>query len=160
MGREPHLETARLIALETIMTEGLVLDREAIGKRLKGLRNERCFTQKEMGDFLGIPWRRYQTYEVAVRLPTVAAALILAKRLSVNLDWLMTGSGTRHTVEQARELGIRISIATYLEMRDKNVVLSPNLFELIVRKANNKGIQEGSVTASDIETFIELTIAR
>ena len=63
--------------------------------RLKGLRKEKRFTQREMGEYLGITLRAYQCYEQGTRYPEFPGLIKLADFFDVSLDYLVGRSDHR-----------------------------------------------------------------
>ena len=58
-------------------------------ERLRELRNERGFTQKELAEHLNITPRAYQYYEQGERFPDFHGLLALADYLGVKIDYLV-----------------------------------------------------------------------
>ena len=56
--------------------------------RLKEIRKERNFTQKNVADHLGIAERAYQNYEYGKREPNLETLIKLANYFDVTLDFL------------------------------------------------------------------------
>lgn len=68
---------------------------ESFKDRLKGLRKEKRFTQREMGERLGITLRAYQSYEYGTRYPEFPGLIKLADFFDVSLDYLVGRSDHR-----------------------------------------------------------------
>ncbi|MCI8826707.1 MAG: helix-turn-helix transcriptional regulator [Lachnospiraceae bacterium] len=62
--------------------------------RLKEIRKERNFTQKNVADHLGIAERAYQNYEYGKREPNLKTLIKLANYFDVTLDFLSGRSDT------------------------------------------------------------------
>ncbi len=62
--------------------------------RLKEIRKERNFTQKNVADHLGIAERAYQNYEYGKREPNLETLIKLANYFDVTLDFLSGRSDT------------------------------------------------------------------
>jgi tetratricopeptide (TPR) repeat protein len=76
---------------------------ESIGQRLRRLRHERGFSQRELAG-PGVSYAYISRIEAGARRPSVKALRMLARKLGVSADYLETGSELRDTDE--RELKI------------------------------------------------------
>lgn len=63
--------------------------------RLKSLRKGKRMTQREMGEYLGITMRAYQSYEQGTRYPEFPGLIKLADFFDVSLDYLVGRSSHR-----------------------------------------------------------------
>ena len=61
----------------------------AFSERLKLLRQENRYTQREMADTCGIKLRGYQHYEYGQNYPTVLGLIEIAKFFDVSTDYLL-----------------------------------------------------------------------
>lgn len=64
-------------------------------ERLKELRRERHFKQKEMAEELGLGQRAYESYEREERCPDFHGLIRLADYFDVSLDYLVGRSDVR-----------------------------------------------------------------
>ena len=64
-------------------------------ERLRSLRQEQRYKQREMADICGVQLRSYQAYEYRQSYPDVAGLLRLADFFNVSLDYLMGRSDVR-----------------------------------------------------------------
>jgi transcriptional regulator with XRE-family HTH domain len=64
-----------------------------IGDRLKQLRDSLNHDRNQMADRLGITVSSYSRYEGGTMLPGLNILIMLARRLDLSLDWLITGKG-------------------------------------------------------------------
>src|SRR5438094_7633999 len=76
---------------------------ETIGQRLRRLRLERGFSQRDLAE-KGVSYAYISRIEAGARRPSVKALRMLARKLGVSADYLETGSELRDT--DARELKI------------------------------------------------------
>src|SRR6476646_8379882 len=83
--------------------EGLAEPQETIGQRLRRLRLERGFSQRERSE-PGVSYAYISRIEGGARRPSVKALRMLARKLGVSADYLETGSEIRESDE--RELRI------------------------------------------------------
>jgi len=66
-----------------------VIDKEAIGKRLKELRKKEKLKQKEVAEKLNITRSAYTQYELGISLITLESAMKLAEVYRCSLDYLV-----------------------------------------------------------------------
>lgn len=64
----------------------------SLSNRLKNLRIEKGFRQKDIADILDITTSAYGFYEQGKRTPTIEVLIALSKLYKVSLDWLISGS--------------------------------------------------------------------
>lgn len=60
-------------------------------ERLKTLRKENSFTQKQIADILGVDRSTYAYYELARTRPDIDSLVVLAKIFKVSTDYLLLG---------------------------------------------------------------------
>lgn len=72
-------------------------------ERLRSLRQEQRYKQREMADICGVQLRSYQAYEYRQSYPDVPGLLRLADFFDVSLDYLMGRSDVRE-VQKPSEL--------------------------------------------------------
>lgn len=60
-----------------------------MGERLRELRFERNFTQKQIAEALGISIRAYSHYEIGDREPSIEIIKLLCKLFNVSADYLL-----------------------------------------------------------------------
>jgi transcriptional regulator with XRE-family HTH domain len=65
--------------------------RKAFGKRLKDLRKQRRWTQKEMAAKIGLQLSQFNKYESGMHVPPADKLLQLAEVFSTTTDYLLTG---------------------------------------------------------------------
>ena len=65
--------------------------RRAFGKRLKDLRKQRRWTQKEMAAKIGLQLSQFNKYESGMHVPPADKLLQLAEVFSTTTDYLLTG---------------------------------------------------------------------
>jgi len=66
----------------------------AIGARLRDLREERGWTQRELDSRLGILQSKLSKYESGTHQPSLRTLVRMANLFGVSTDYLLTGSGT------------------------------------------------------------------
>jgi transcriptional regulator with XRE-family HTH domain len=66
--------------------------RKAFGKRLKELRNQRRWTQKEVAARIGLQLSQFNKYESGMHVPPADKLLQLAELFATTTDYLLTGA--------------------------------------------------------------------
>jgi tetratricopeptide (TPR) repeat protein len=120
--------------IRTGVTKGEEMRAEPIGVRLKRLRLERGFSQRDLSD-PGVSYAYISRIEAGARTPSVKALRMLARKLGVSVEYLETGRDLRETDE--REL--RIADAE-LELRlASDVESAERKLEAILDEATQAG---------------------
>ncbi len=73
--------------------------------RLKALRQENNFTQKQISDILGLDRSTYAYYELARTRPDIDTLVMLAKIFKVSTDYLLLGDQENKGVSCVNEEG-------------------------------------------------------
>jgi transcriptional regulator with XRE-family HTH domain len=66
-------------------------DRQAFGVRLKELRKQKRWTQKELAAKIGIQLSQLNKYEAGMHVPPVDKLILLAELFGTTTDYLLTG---------------------------------------------------------------------
>ena len=75
---------------EQIMQDSTV--RKDFGNRVKELRKEKGWTQKELGNRIGVTYAQLNKYEGGTNAPPLDKLLALASALETTVDYLITGN--------------------------------------------------------------------
>jgi transcriptional regulator with XRE-family HTH domain len=67
--------------------------RKAFGNRLKQLRKNKDWTQKDLAAKLGIRFGQLNKYECGLNAPPMEKLVQMAELLDVTMDYLLTGDG-------------------------------------------------------------------
>lgn len=88
-----------------------------IGNRIRKLRTEKGFTQKEMAEMIGIPYSTYSNYENNNREPSLEQLNKIAKALNLTLQNLISpGSITTEVILDSDEMAtLYLGIISNLE---------------------------------------------
>lgn len=127
-----------------------------IGERMALVRATKRMSQKAMGEYLSVPWRTYQNYEIGSREMPVDFALAYCKKLEIRIDWLIDGNGG-----QRRQSGLSSLKATLIKIDDQaratgNALPLESLADIAVRLLKKE--RDGhAITNQDFEDYIELT---
>lgn len=66
--------------------------RKVFGARLKGLRKQKGWAQKELAGLVGIRFQQLNKYESGLNIPPAEMLVKLADALGVTVDYLLTGN--------------------------------------------------------------------
>ena len=114
--------------------------RKELGSRIKALRKQKLWSQKQMAEKLGIPFRQLNKYESAQNLPPADKLLLMAEVLGTSVDYLLTGNlGTSQTAEN--RLLERLRIVQKLKPEDQDAVI--RLLDALLVKHRLEGVLQG-----------------
>jgi len=116
--------------------------RESLAERLKRLRLERGFSQRELSS-PGVSYAYISRIEAGARQPSVKALRKLAQKLGVSADYLETGSEVR--ADELREL--RLSEAELRLRLEQDADASAEEFGALLEEAREAGDSEAVLRA-------------
>jgi transcriptional regulator with XRE-family HTH domain len=117
----------------------------AISERIRQLRQERRWSQAELGERVGVHQKQISAYERGANIPSTEVLIRLAEVLDVTLDYLaFEAKGQRAKLDiQDRELLRRFEAVDKLPERDKalaremlDLLLLKNRFQELVESAS------------------------
>lgn len=76
----------------------------SIGKRLLEVRKSTGLSQAEFGKLFELSDRAYKNYELEIRDLPIRKASAIAKRYSINLNWLINGEGARNSAKHVEKM--------------------------------------------------------
>ena len=79
---------------EQVMQDSSI--RKAFGERVKQLRKDKGWTQKELGKMIGVTYAQLNKYEGGTNAPPLDKLHSLASALETSIDYLVTGHLTEH----------------------------------------------------------------
>lgn len=106
----------------------------AIGDRIRRLRQDRRWTQAELGEKLDVQQKQVSAYERGVNIPSTEVLIKLAEVFNVTLDYLAfeaEGQPARVNI-QDRELLRRFESVDKLAEQDKD--LAKEILDLLILK--------------------------
>lgn len=80
--------------IEQIMQDSSI--RKAFGERVKQLRKDKGWTQKELGNKIGVTYAQLNKYEGGTNAPPLDKLHTLASALETTIDFLVTGNLAEH----------------------------------------------------------------
>ena len=106
--------------------------RKEFGKRLKELRKEKGWTQKELANQLDIRYSHLNKYESGMHIPPVEKLIHLADIFQVSLDYLVKGLPMDESPIRNELLHKRFKILETFEEEDKSTVIK--IIDAIIAK--------------------------
>jgi len=98
--------------------------RKAFGGRLRELRKERHWTQKEMAARLGIRQTHYTKYETGMHVPPLDKIIPLARLFGVSLDRLVLGETPSNQPVKDARLALRFQALEDFNPQDRETVIT------------------------------------
>ena len=75
------------------------MDQEKIGHFIAEIRKKKGFTQRELGEKVGIGYRSVSKWEQGITVPDISIIPILAKKLDVTIDELLNGEYCQNSIQ-------------------------------------------------------------
>ncbi len=97
--------------------------RKAFGPRLKDLRKQKRWAQKEMAAKVGIRFQQLNKYESGLNIPPAVMLLKLADVLGMTVDYLLTGNPVEETPLGQARLFQRFQAVERFEVDDQEAVI-------------------------------------
>lgn len=97
--------------------------RKAFGKRLKELRNQRRWTQKEVAARIGLQLSQFNKYESGMHVPPADKLIQLAELFATTTDYLLTGAVTDAQPITNTRLMERFRALTQCEPEEQEAVI-------------------------------------
>ena len=106
--------------------------RKAFGVRLKGLRKQRNWAQKELAAQVDIRFQQLNKYESGLNIPPAEMLVKLADALGVTVDFLLTGNPVEDSPLANSRLFRRFKVLEALTTDDQETVIK--VIDAIVAK--------------------------
>jgi transcriptional regulator with XRE-family HTH domain len=97
--------------------------RKAFGARLKQLRKQKSWMQKELAEKIDVRFAQLDKYESGLHTPPLDKLVLLAEVLGTTVDYLLTGDGTEAPPLHSQRLLARLQELQQLDDKDQNTVL-------------------------------------
>lgn len=97
--------------------------RKAFGVRLKGLRKQKNWAQKELAAQVGIRFQQLNKYESGLNIPPAEMLVKLADALGVTVDFLLTGNPVEDSPLASSRLFRRFKVLEALTAEDQETVI-------------------------------------
>jgi transcriptional regulator with XRE-family HTH domain len=97
--------------------------RKAFGARLKALRKQKNWAQKELSALVEIRFQQLNKYESGLNIPPAEMLVKLADALGVTVDFLLTGNPVEDTPLANSRLFRRFKVLEALAQDDQETVI-------------------------------------
>ena len=97
--------------------------RKVMGTRLKTLRKQKAWSQKELAAKVGIRFQQLNKYESGLNTPPAEMLVRLADVLAVSVDFLLTGNPVEGTPLASSRLFRRFQVLEALGNDDQETVI-------------------------------------
>jgi transcriptional regulator with XRE-family HTH domain len=97
--------------------------RKAFGARLKTLRKQKNWAQKELAALVGIRFQQLNKYESGLNIPPAEMLVKLADTLAVSVDFLLTGNPVEDSPLASSRLFRRFQVLEVLAPEDQETVI-------------------------------------
>ncbi len=97
--------------------------RKLFGKRLKALRNQKKWTQKELAGMLNIGFSQYNKYELGLHIPPIEKLIQLVQLLDTTLDYLLIGDSPNGSSLHNTRLFRRFQALEDFDEEDKGAII-------------------------------------
>jgi len=90
--------------LDELIRDNTTESKEAVGARLKQVRTASSMNQTQFAKSIGYAQKSYSAYERGYRMCSLDAAILIAKKYDVTLDYIFMGVVDGLTVKRIREV--------------------------------------------------------
>ena len=97
--------------------------RKAFGVRLKELRKQKGWTQKQLANQLNVRYSHLNKYESGMHIPPIERLIQLANIFEVSLDYLVMGTPIEETPIKNDVLFRRFKALEFFKAEDKDTVI-------------------------------------
>lgn len=97
--------------------------RKAFGERLKRLRNQKGWTQKELASMVDIGFSQFNKYEMGLHIPSLEKLIQLAELLDSTLDYLLMGDRNDRGDLNDTRLAKRFKELERFQSEDKEAII-------------------------------------
>ena len=111
--------------------------RKAVGARVKQLRKQRHWTQKELANRLAIRYQLLNKYEGGQHIPPAETLIHLAEALHTSVDYLLTGNPIEASPLADSRLFKRFKDLEAFDAEDQATVI--NVIDAIIAKRRVEG---------------------
>lgn len=97
--------------------------RKDFGARLKSLRKQKSWPQKELAAKVGLRFQQLNKYESGLNIPPAEMLIKLADALGVSVDFLLTGNPAENLPLASARLFRRFKVLEALDSDDQETVI-------------------------------------
>ncbi|MES9904933.1 MAG: helix-turn-helix transcriptional regulator [Sedimenticola sp.] len=106
--------------------------RKAVGTRIKQLRKQKSWTQKELAKCIEGSYQQLNKYESGIHTPPLDKLIQLSKALDTTIDYLITGQVAEDMPLHNQRLLERFKLLESFNVSDKETVI--NLIDAMIAK--------------------------
>ena len=114
--------------------------RRAFGARIKALRNQNKWTQKDVATKLGVQFSQVNKYECGMHVPPPEKLVQLAEIFQTSVDYLLTGESTGESPLRNKQLLERFQALEQFGSDDRDAVI--RLIDAMIVKHRVEGVLE------------------
>ncbi len=97
--------------------------RKAFGQRLKRLRKQKRWTQKELAGMTGIGVSQFNKYECGLHVPPAEKLIELSRLLDTSVDYLLSGEAAQDCALHSTRLIKRFQALEEFDAEDQETVI-------------------------------------
>lgn len=112
--------------------------RKTFGKRLRDLRNQSRWSQKELAKKLGLKLSIFTKYEMGLHLPPPEKLIELSELFTTTVDFLLTGDRSEDAPLHNRRLIERLKAIQKFQAEDQEIVI--RLIDALIVKNRAEGL--------------------
>jgi transcriptional regulator with XRE-family HTH domain len=112
--------------------------KKGFGERLKKLRKQRQWTQKEMAAKVDVEFSQFNKYECGLYVPPAEKLVLLAELLDTTVDYLLTGNNEDASPLHSIRLLERFRALEKFEADDQETVIK--LIDAMIVKKQVEGV--------------------
>ena len=129
------MQTAMTIEEQTICGNAMTdpAYRKEIGARLKALRKQKRWSQKELADKVSLRFQQLNKYESGLNTPPVEMLVQLADALATTVDYILIGGASADKVRTDERLLKRFEALMELTKEDQETIV--NVIDAMIAKA-------------------------
>ena len=114
--------------------------RKSFGKRLKQLRKQKRWTQKELAAMVDIGFSQFNKYECGLHIPPAEKLIELSRILDTSVDYLLTGGDADGRLLHNTRLVKRFHELERFDVEDQDAIL--RILDAMIMKNKMRGAME------------------
>ena len=111
--------------------------RKKLGSRIKKLRKQQKWTQKDLSAKIDVRFSQLNKYEAGLHVPPVEKLILLAEIFNTTVDYLITGNGKDQKPMHNLRLLDRFRALAKEDIEDQEIIIK--LIDALVFKRNVEG---------------------
>lgn len=111
----------------------------SISERLKLVCQEKNWKLKDFSEGTGLPYRTAQGYLNGTREPNAEGMAVICKKLNVNLNWLLTGTGNCFIIDNPHSYDIQLILDRVKQLNEEGRKNIEVILDCFLNKKNFVG---------------------